>query len=215
VRLLLVIGTFVLAAPAAAQIQVGGPPPAGHPLGVYAGVEPGEAVAPPALRRLARLQQRGATIVTWPGFQPLGDGSTRFFVQTTAAVAPELRLERGRVVILFRNTTIHVRNSGRWLETRFFNTPVARARLERRRRDMALVLYMRAAATPRVSTAANGPFHYTYVDFDAGVYAAPAGRIGYDAPSSSEEGPPEAPMREIDPALPVDDERPPGFGAGE
>src|SRR5690606_37793750 len=130
----------------------------------------GESEPPPAYRRVVRRRERArrpTTILTSPGFTPLGDGGSRFFVQTTDPIVPEVRVEEGRVVILFRHTTVHVRNSTRWLETRFFDTPVVRARLERRRRDMAFVLHMRAPAVPRVSTEASpdGAFHYVYVDF--------------------------------------------------
>ncbi len=193
-----------------------------RPVGVYAGVEPGEAQPPPAYRRASRRARRGGrdVILTWPGFTPLGDGGSRFFVQTTQAQVPELRVEEGRVVLLFRNCGIHVRNSARWLETRFFNTPVLRARLERRRRDMALVLQMRPGVTaqPRVTTAAapGGNFHYVYVDFSPGDYApviTPAPAQVRPAPGQPGQGqPPAAPAREVDPSLDaMDDERPPAF----
>jgi hypothetical protein len=215
-----------IAGGAEAQIQLVGPAAEGRPLGIYAGVEPGEAVVPPAYRRIPALMQRTrATILTWPGFSQRGDGGSRFFVQTTGPVATDVRVEQNRVVILFRNTTIHVRNSGRWLETRFFNTPVTRARLERRRRDMALVLYMRGPATPVVSSGANGAFHYTYVDFGPGAYAPVVsvplgtGRGLEPVPEIRGTGlepvPPQAPLREIDPSIQaLDDERPPGLEAG-
>lgn len=191
-----------------------------RPLGVYNGVEPGEAQPPPAYNRVVRRQRRGrrrGLILTWPGFAPLGDGSSRFFVQTTEPMQPEVRQEEGRVVILFRNTSIHLRNSRRWLETRFFNTPILRARLERRRRDMALVLVMRGdvTATPRVSSevAPGGNFHYTYIDFGPGDYApivAPEPGRASPVPPPTQGGPPGAPARPLDPSIQaMDEERPP------
>jgi superfamily II DNA/RNA helicase len=133
------------------------------------------------------------------------------------------------VVIVFPNTTIHLRNSARWLETRFFQTPVLRARLERRRREMALVLYMRSAATPQVSTdaAPGGTFHYVYIDFPPGDYGVPAGfvqpapvQVGPGARVAPSEPPPpagfppqqppSAPARPLDPSLQaLDNEAPP------
>jgi hypothetical protein len=229
-RLSIVSAVFAVAIPAHAQqltLDDSGSPPAigERSIGLYAGVEPGEAQPPPAFRRITRLRQRRrAAILTWPGFTPLGDGGSRFFVQTTDPVAPELRVEQGRIVLLFPNTTIHVRNSARWLETRFFNTPVVRARLERRRRHMAFVLYLRAPSSPRISSepGANGTFHYTYLDFPPGEYApviapAPAGlEPGVESGGLSPNEPPPAPMRELDPSLrELDDERPPGLEAGD
>lgn len=195
---------LLVAAPSSAQdIRVRDGADA-RPVGEYAGVEPGEAQPPPALGRVARRRARPprpSSILTWPGFTPQPDGGSRFFVQTTDPVMPEVSVEAGRVVLLFRNTRIHLRNSARWLETRFFDTPVARARLERRGRDMAFVLYLRAAATPRISTepAPGAAFHYVYVDFPPGRYA----------PVQTVPSPPPAPAREVDPAL--DDERPPAL----
>lgn len=185
-------------------------------------MEAGEAQPPPAYRRVVRRQRRRARrrrqILTWPGFSPLGDGGSRFFVQTTEPIQPEVHVEQGRVVVLFRNTTIHVRNSGRWLETRFFNTPVRRARLERRRRDMALVLYLRSGVTvqPRIrqEAAPGANFHYVYVDFPPGDYAPVVSTVpGTNTVRAADtpEHPPEAPARELDPSLrAMDDERPPG-----
>lgn len=194
-----------------------------RPVGVYAGVEAGEAQPPPAYRRVVRRQQRrrrGRQILTWPGFSPLGDGGSRFFVQTTVPMQPEVRTEEGRVLVVFRNTAIHLSNSRRWLETRFFNTPVLRARLERRRRDMVLVLRMRGdtMVQPRVSSEAapGGNFHYVYIDFPPGDYAPVVttvpGTNTVRASDTPENQPPSAPARALDPSLDaMDDERPPGM----
>ena len=196
-----------------------------RPVGVYNGVEPGEAQPPPAYRRVIRRERgprrraRRGQILTWPGFAPLGDGSSRFFIQTTTPATSQVLVEDGRVVILFPNTSIHLRNSGRWLETRFFNTPVLRARLERRRHAMALVLVMRpnTTSTPRVSSEAapGGNFHYTYIDFGPGNYApvvatAPPRASTVPNPTQRGQQPPAAPARPLDPSIQaLDDERPP------
>jgi hypothetical protein len=116
---------------------------------------------------LARRRGAPAAILTWPGFQSLEGGGSRFFVQTTAPVATEVRVGADRVEIVFPKTAIHVANSARWLETRHFNTPVVRARLERRGRDVVLVLQLRAAVRPRVSqVSGEGQWSFTYVDFE-------------------------------------------------
>lgn len=191
------------AMPAAAQsltLREAGAP-SDRPADEYAGVEPGEAEPPPAAARAERQRQRRprpASILTWPGFTPRPGGGSRFFVQTTDPVVPEVRVERDRVVLRFPNTRIHVRNSARWLETRFFDTPVLRARLVRDGRDMTFVLHLRSPATPRVSSApsSDGRFHYVYIDFPAGVGAV--------EPATGS-GPPPAPARAIDSALTGDE----------
>ncbi|MBN8609246.1 MAG: hypothetical protein J0L92_01585 [Deltaproteobacteria bacterium] len=143
-----------------------------HPLTEYGGVTPGGPNQPPAMGRIARRRGRAAraTIVTWPGFQMLPGGGSRFFVQTNSAVAARLATSEGRVEIVFPNTAIHLGNSRRYLETQYFETPVVRAHLERRRNDMVLVMQMRANVVPQISTGAEGTFTFTYIDFAAGQY---------------------------------------------
>lgn len=98
-------------------------------------------------------------------------GGSRFFVETTGPVPTEVRASTGRVEIVFHDTTVHLANSRRWLETQFFETPVLRARLERRGHDMVLVMQLRASVSPVLSTGADpSGFMFTYVDFASGHY---------------------------------------------
>lgn len=186
----------------------------------YEGVAPGTGHRPPAEGRLARRARRARSapisILTWPGFQPNADGSSRFFVQTTDAVVTTVNRTTNRVEIVFPRTTIHLANSRRWLETQYFETPVTRARLERRGRDMVLVMHLRADVAPTVTTSRgeNGYF-FTYVDFGPGHYLPeapppplePRGSVGV----VRAEGPaPSAPPVREDPSIrALDDERPP------
>ena len=220
--LAVIAGSLALTSIAASQdgtVRPAAPPVSPRPVGVYAGVEPGEAQPPPAFRRVVRREQRArAQILTWPGFSPLGDGGSRFFVQTTQPVRAEVHAEQTRIVVVFPNTSVHLRNSRRWLETRFFNTPVTRARLERRRGGaMALVLHLRSGLVmnPRLSSEVSpgGNFHYTYIDFPPGDYApivAPPPESTSSRASVRPSQPPAAPARQVDPALnAMDDEAPP------
>jgi hypothetical protein len=192
-----------------------------HAISEYGGVTPGVSHPPPRAGRLASRRGRAARaqIITWPGFQSLGGGASRFFVETTGPVTTEIHASEGRVEIVFHETTIHLTNSRRWLETQFFETPVVRARLERRRRDMVLVMQLRAGVTPTVSqsTDASG-YHFTYIDFAGGHYLP-------DAPITVPQPPPrrdESGRASVRPATPeseasyptraddsMDDERPP------
>jgi hypothetical protein len=141
-------------------------PPEPHAVGAYTGVTPGTANPPPRRPTKAR-----PTLVTWPGFQQRPDGASRLFVQTNVRVETEQRQEGTSVVVLLKNTRISLRNNRRPLETRFFNTPVTRARVERRGRDTALVLEMRSNVAPMISTdtGADGLF-FVYVEFPNGEY---------------------------------------------
>jgi hypothetical protein len=196
-----------------------------HPLSEYGGVTPGSSNPPP---RVGTLRARGHTtgrgaharpneIISWPGFQMQPSGGSRFFVQTTGPVTTEIHPSSGRVEIVFHDTAIHLVNSRRWLETQYFETPVVRARLERRRRDMVLVMQLRAAVTPMVSTGADPTgFTFTYIDFAAGHYlpetpppvpSAPAQRDDSSGTASVRPATPDS--QEAYPVREEDDERPP------
>ncbi len=141
-------------------------------VGEYAGVRPGTANPPPRQRALQRARSRG-TVVTWPGFEERGGG--RFFLQTTGTISTEVQTSPGKVEVILRGARTHVRNTRRWLHTRFFNTPVRRARIERRgRRDLAFVFEMRQDVRPNVTTGpGEGGYQYLFVDFPAGDYLPP------------------------------------------
>lgn len=99
------------------------------------------------------------------------DGGSRFFVQTTEQVIPTITATAERVEIAFHRTSVHLANSRRWLDTQHFNTPARRARLERRGRDWALVIYLRAASTPVVTShSGDDGYYFTYIDFPAGQW---------------------------------------------
>jgi hypothetical protein len=175
--IVILLGLSGVVAVAAAQ------PPASaslapHPPSEYGGVTPGGPNPPPRVARLRGTHRVGrgrsarpAEIIAWPGFQMEPSGGSRFFVQTTGPVTTEVHPSSGRIEIVFHDSTIHLQNSRRWLETEFFETPVVRARLERRRTDMVLVMQLRAAVSPVISTGAdaNG-FTFTYIDFAPGHF---------------------------------------------
>lgn len=130
-------------------------------------------------------------------------------MQVTGNVQTQVTQSEGRVEVLLQGTRTHLRNTRRYLETRYFNTPVLRARIERRGEDLALVMHMRAPVSPQVTQrqGANG-YQFIFVDFPSGAYIedpAPAPRAAEPPPEPRDE--PEDP-----PSYgPRDDERPPGL----
>jgi len=174
----------------------------------YVGVVPGRAQLPTHLRGRPGTSP---TVVTWPGFQPRADGASRFFVQLTSRVTYEARAENGRYVVLLQGVRIPDRQTGRELDTRFFQTPVTRARLERRgRRDIAFVFDLRAAVTPMVSldVGADG-YAFLFVEFPPGEYLP-----GVPAPAAGQVGSVSAAPAASAPAQFADDERPPAMQGG-
>ncbi|MAQ18623.1 MAG: hypothetical protein CMN30_27985 [Sandaracinus sp.] len=142
-------------------------------VGDYDGVRPGSDNPPPRENAAKALAARSpVSVLTWPGFQMTANGS-RFFLQTTSAPMTENRPGEGRYEVLIKNARTHVRNTRRWLDTRFFATPVRRARIERRgRHDLAFVFELREAAVPSV-TSQPGQDGYTFLCVDFPPASAP------------------------------------------
>lgn len=219
--IVIVLGLAGGAVVASAQPPASAPSSVPHPLSEYSGVTPGSPNPPP---RVARLRARTRTaraqpaaIISWPGFQMQPGGGSRFFVETTGPVTTELHPSTGRIEIVFHDTAIHLENSRRWLETQYFETPVLRARLERRRRDMVLVMQLRTAAMPSLTTGpGSSGFTFTYIDFAAGHYlpdepvmAAPPPVSRQDIAPGSGSVRPAAPSGQTAYPVEEDDERPP------
>ena len=70
----------------------------------YEGVTPGSDNPPPKAQRLDKSKR----LVTWPGFQTLGEGKSRFFIQTTRPVSFDIRQSDKRVEVVIRKTKIHL-----------------------------------------------------------------------------------------------------------
>ena len=144
-------------------------------VGTYEGVQPGSDNPPPREKAAKALAARGpVSVLTWPGFQMTANGS-RFFLQTTSAPLTENRPSDGRYEVVIKNARTHVQNTRRWLDTRFFATPVRRARIERRgRHDLAFVFELRESVIPSVTTGTGADgYTFLYVDFPPASAPAP------------------------------------------
>ena len=172
----------------------------------YQGVTP-ESGSPPAEARVRRAHSR---LVTWPGFEAMPNGGSRFFLQLSQTVQFQTRATDGGFEVTLQNTRTHLRNTTRPLETRFFDTPVTRARVERRGcHDLVFAFDLRAQATPRVYTQ-PGPGGYTFlfVEFPAGNWL-PA-ELQPAAPQAPAAAQPRGPVQQQ-----TDRERPPDLGQSE
>lgn len=108
------------------------------------------------------------------------DGTSRCFVHLSAAVEATSSSSPRRFEVLLPGTGVTVRNHLHPLETRFFNTPMLRAHLERRgRSDLALVIELRADVTLSFRTeAAEGGGQVVVVDLPAGQFVEGPPTIG-------------------------------------
>jgi hypothetical protein len=132
----------------------------------YQGVVPGSANPPPR-SRVGRNDTR--TVITWPGFQSSGQGS-RIFIQTSRPISVSESRGPSRLIYRLPNSVISTRNNRNPLVTAHFNTPVTTAFLRRAgRRDVELVIVLRAEVTPSVtnSPGENG-LQFVFIDFPSG-----------------------------------------------
>ena len=125
----------------------------------YEGVSPGAGNAPPVPPKGSKHNY-----VTWPGFIPQ-QGGARVFVQTTRAAQYDVQVTGQKVTVLIRDVRVHLRNNRLPLDMSFFNTPVKTAKLERRGKDVALVIDLKQAGHPNVRPDTIGGYSYIYVDF--------------------------------------------------
>jgi hypothetical protein len=103
-----------------AERRVPAEPPETHKEGDYGGVTPGEA---PAAKK-ARREPAGT--LTWVGFSAKDDGGAELFFRATSEFSASQRIEGGALVVSLEGIKRLKRNTRRPLDTRFFETPVAR-----------------------------------------------------------------------------------------
>jgi len=157
------LGVLLGTVPAASQDAQ----PAAQPSPVgYQGVVPGSG-QPPAV-----VDKPGSdTSITWPGFQMLPNGGSRFFVQATGSLSTSVDVGQNQIVVDLGPAKLATDTNGLMLETKFFNTPVKRAFVRKKGGSAQLVLVLRAPAQPLVRTQQAGTgFFFVYVDFGPGQF---------------------------------------------
>jgi hypothetical protein len=103
---------------------------------------------------VARTTQRaGGPLATFPGFEQLADGGTRFFVELNQSVPVDERRAPGSITYVLHGAHLRVHNDANALVTVHFNTPVFRARLTPQGNDLLFVLELRSAVTPTFKVA--------------------------------------------------------------
>ncbi len=156
-----------------------------HKEGEYGGVTPG--VLRPYSefkewhRKANRSRKRWGARVTWVGFQPRADRTSRVFLQVTRDVNISQRVEKGVLVVMLEGARLRLRNTRRKVDMRFFDTALfemkaTRVRARRARKDRPArksgVEIRIAFKNP--SDAGEGKvsrhqlkdkFHYIYLDF--------------------------------------------------
>ncbi len=157
----------------------------------YTGVTPGKGNNLP---RVEELKGRSEAWVTWPGFMLMEDGGSRIFVQATESLKYIIK-DKGTVIILsLRNAKVHLTNNRNPLVTTHFNTPLKRAYIKKRKKEIQLVMELKVSINPQISRMTdNDGYHYMFIDFPPGEY--PIADSGSQRPtfsdgSSTDETPP-------------------------
>lgn len=127
--------------------------------------------APPPRPRAPVLPKAAGPVATLPGFETLGDGTTRVFVQLSQSVPVEERKTKTELTYVLKGARVTVHNNTNPLVTVHFNTPVTQARLRPAGADLFLVIDLRATVSPAWKmTAAKDGTAILQIDFPKGDY---------------------------------------------
>jgi hypothetical protein len=166
-----------------------------HKQGVYGGVTPGKPVAKVyEKKRPVKNRSKRKNRVTWVGFQPSGDGSSRVFIQLTSQVPYTQRVEGDTLIVNLESARFGSNNAQRFLDTRFFDTALARVDADRarkgRRRARGVDVRIKfknpaGAAQASASMSQNDADGYTYLFLD---FPAPSGSASSPGDADEPEG---------------------------
>lgn len=134
----------------------------------------------------ARYRKTGP-VVNMPGFEQTGDGGSRLFVQLSQNVPVEERKAQGSITYVLKGASPRVYNNTNALVTVHFNTPVSKARLVPKGKDLLFVIDLRAAATPTWKVN-EGPEKTSVltIDFPKGDFLPAAGAAASDDAASTD-----------------------------
>ncbi len=167
----------LLAGPAFAQ-EAKGP----NAEGTYGGVQPGE-VHKPEPGKKKRPPPKGT--LSWIGFETK-DGSSEVFFQSVAPFQVSQRVENGTVVVTLKGLRKLGHNTWRPIDTRFFDTPLARIAAKKKGKAIEVRIAFKNAkdatqGSVRTATEADGMF-YAYLTFAGGGSASGSAAEEPDAP---------------------------------
>lgn len=117
-----------------------------NPAGFYSGVSVQGNHVPPF-----PAKQTGAppVVLTWTGFERAPEGS-RVFFELSAEATHEVGSDGLTLRIRMRNTKVNVRNNTRYLDLRYFKTPVRTVKVTRKGRDTIATVVLKREAVPTV-----------------------------------------------------------------
>jgi hypothetical protein len=147
--------------------------------GEYGGVQPGEGKKPDS-KKAKKPPPKGT--LSWIGFDTK-DGGSQVFFQSVAAFEVSQRIDKGTVVVTLSGLTKLGHNTWRPIDTRFFETPIARITAKKKGKSVEVRVAFKngkqaAQGSVRTATEADG-MYYAYVTFAGGGSSS-------DAPTTKE-----------------------------
>lgn len=141
--------------------------------GEYGGVQPGQPKKPEPGKKAKKPPPKGT--LSWIGFESKDGGSDVFF-QSVAPFELTQKVENGTLVVALSLSKLG-HNTSRPIDTRFFETSVARVSAKKKGKGIEVRIAFKNAkdAAPgsvRTATEADG-MYYAYLSFAGGSSAAP------------------------------------------
>ena len=180
--------------PPQAEVETGDAPismtaGATHPEGQYGGVVPGQHVDP---KEKARRPPKGT--LSWIGFEAKSGGS-EIFLQSIAPFEVAQHIEKGVLIVNLTGLNQLGQNTWRFVDTRFFATPLARVVARRvgavrgKNGHPAGIEVRMTFKNPkdakegalRTGNEADG-YYYAHLEFGGGTAATPAGEPSINEP---------------------------------
>jgi len=141
--------------------------------GEYGGVQPGQPKKPEPNKKPKKPPPKGT--LSWIGFESKDGGSDVFF-QSVAPFDVSQKLENGTLVVTLNGLTKLGHNTWRPIDTRFFDTSVARVTARKKGKGIEVRVAFKnpkdaAQGSVRTATEADGRY-YVYLSFAGGSSAA-------------------------------------------
>lgn len=160
--------SLLLASPAFAE-----DPKGPNAEGEYGGVQPGQAKKPEPNKKPKKPPPKGT--LSWIGFESK-DGSSDVFLQSVAAFEVSQKVEGGVLVVTLNGLTKLGHNTWRPIDTRFFDTSVARVTAKKKGKAIEVRIAFKnakdaAQGSVRTATEPDG-LYYVYLSFAGGSSAA-------------------------------------------
>jgi len=148
----------------------------------YPGVDPEKGGVAPLLEKARKSK---INVVTWPGFQMLsGGGGSRVFVQILKGSAihaveqpvrvdkPPFKVAPNTLVYKFSESIVLLKNNYNPLVSKYFNSPVMKAKMKKHKKRVYLLIELKVPAAPVSEKffAYQDDLYFFFVEFEPGSY---------------------------------------------